>query len=65
MLEKLGTYLEGAFDFVTPELRLHARIIEVFLEDATPQEVEELACLFANAYLEANPCSDGLPCAQD
>jgi len=65
MLQKFDAYLDSDMDFMTPELHLHASIIKNFLEHATPAEIEQLACTFANAYLEAKPCREGSPCVQD
>jgi hypothetical protein len=65
MLEKFDAYLDSDLSFMTPELHLHASIIKGFLEHATAAEIEQLACTFANAYLETEPCKEGSPCMQD
>jgi len=65
MLEKFETYLDSDVEIMTPLLHLDASIIKDFLERATPEEIEELACVFAEAYLEAEPCTQGSPCGQE
>jgi len=65
LLEKLDTYVGSDAGFITPLLHLDASIISGYLEHATTEELEELACLFATTYLEAKPCKQGSPCSQD
>jgi len=65
MLEKLDTYTDSDADLMTPLMHLDASIIESFLERATSEEIEEIACVFAEAYLQAKPCAQGSPCMQE
>ena len=65
MLEKFDSYFGSDAGFMTPLSHLDASVIADYLERATPEEIEDLACVFADVYLESKPCTQGSPCLQD